>query len=653
MKRIFNFLFMVLFVAALFTACGSGGGGGVAAPLSSAKAITAFSFTNPAATGTINESAKTIAVTMPYGTNVTSLVATFATTSASVTVNSILQVSGTTPNDFTSSVAYTVTAADGSTTIYTVSITIAVSPILTGINITAGDGYTIINWDSINGITGQSAGIAIARKTAAGFYSIVGSVPIDQTTFIDTGLTPNTTYYYKFYKYTSYDWKDISSYTNEYNITTLSSNTTPIPPSSLTATAVDGWTIALSWLDNSNNEDGFTVERSTDNINFTPVTNTYANVTSFRDDFVVANTLYYYRVKAFNTFDASSYSPVASATTPTISPTTLGGGIIANMTLSLANSPYLVSSYFTLAPGYTLTIEPGVHIRFAPSTTMEIRGQLTAVGTSNNPIIFTAADPTNSSETSWNGIHIANNFGGNATIQHAEISHAASGIWVDRDSGVGPVNIYDSMFNTNSSAVTYYSPFKVIIYRSTFLNNEIAAGDADKIIAYSKFQNNTYGMASAQYPGIYGAERISVYYSLFTGNTIALWGGNGSEVRYSTIQHNGIGVKPHFINMSLFYNTIANNNDKGVIVSSYNTGSQILTATIHHSNIFGNTNYNIVNTNYCYVDTPAADLDATNNWWGTTSSGAIDDKIWDFFDDASLGIVNYAPTLTGPVDTIP
>jgi hypothetical protein len=43
----------------------------------SAKAITAFSFTSPAATGTVNESAKTIAVTVPYGTNVTSLVATF------------------------------------------------------------------------------------------------------------------------------------------------------------------------------------------------------------------------------------------------------------------------------------------------------------------------------------------------------------------------------------------------------------------------------------------------------------------------------------------------------------------------------------------------------------------------------------------------
>ena len=94
-------------------------------PVSSAKAITAFAFTNPAATGTINESAKTIAITVPYGTTVTSLIATFTTTGASVTVNGALQTSGTTTNDFTSPVTYIITAADSSIATYTVTVTIA------------------------------------------------------------------------------------------------------------------------------------------------------------------------------------------------------------------------------------------------------------------------------------------------------------------------------------------------------------------------------------------------------------------------------------------------------------------------------------------------------------------------------------------------
>ena len=94
---------------------------------SSAKAITAFSFTIPAATGTINETAKTIAVTVPYGTNVTALVATFAYTGAKVTVGSTVQISGTTPNDFTNPVSYVLTAADGSTSTYIVTVTVAMS----------------------------------------------------------------------------------------------------------------------------------------------------------------------------------------------------------------------------------------------------------------------------------------------------------------------------------------------------------------------------------------------------------------------------------------------------------------------------------------------------------------------------------------------
>jgi hypothetical protein len=90
-----------------------------------AKAITAFSFASPAVTGVITESAHTIALTVPYGTDVTGLVATFTTTGASVKIGSTTQVSGTTPNNFTSPVTYVVTAADGYTQAYTVTVAVA------------------------------------------------------------------------------------------------------------------------------------------------------------------------------------------------------------------------------------------------------------------------------------------------------------------------------------------------------------------------------------------------------------------------------------------------------------------------------------------------------------------------------------------------
>ena len=75
--------------------------------------------------GVIDEAEKTIAVEVPNGTTVTALVATFtASGDSSVVVGSTPQVSGTTPNDFTSAVTYTVTSQDEvGTADYTVTVT--------------------------------------------------------------------------------------------------------------------------------------------------------------------------------------------------------------------------------------------------------------------------------------------------------------------------------------------------------------------------------------------------------------------------------------------------------------------------------------------------------------------------------------------------
>ena len=93
---------------------------------SSAKAITAFAFPGLPATGTIDEAAKTIAVTVPSGTGLSALVAAFTTTGVRVEVGSVLQVSGASANDFSSPVTYTVKAEDGSSADYAVSV--AVTP---------------------------------------------------------------------------------------------------------------------------------------------------------------------------------------------------------------------------------------------------------------------------------------------------------------------------------------------------------------------------------------------------------------------------------------------------------------------------------------------------------------------------------------------
>jgi hypothetical protein len=88
----------------------------VESSLSSAKAITDFMVDG--ITGTIDEAAKTIAVVVPTGTDLTSLSPTI-TISAFAAVN---PASGA-AQDFTDPVVYTVTAEDGTSVGYTVTLT--------------------------------------------------------------------------------------------------------------------------------------------------------------------------------------------------------------------------------------------------------------------------------------------------------------------------------------------------------------------------------------------------------------------------------------------------------------------------------------------------------------------------------------------------
>lgn len=113
----------VVMILTLLGCNGSSSNDAAGTPVSSQKEITAYSIDGVA--GRINETEKTITVVMPAKTNATALVATFTTTGKSVTVGGTQQTSGTTPNDFTNPVAYTVTAEDSSTAVYTVSVMVA------------------------------------------------------------------------------------------------------------------------------------------------------------------------------------------------------------------------------------------------------------------------------------------------------------------------------------------------------------------------------------------------------------------------------------------------------------------------------------------------------------------------------------------------
>jgi glucose/arabinose dehydrogenase len=99
----------------------------------------------------------------------------------------------------------------------------------------------------------------------------------------------------------------------------------PTAPSGLQLSAPSSQQINLSWTDNSNNEQGFRIQRSTDNVNFANIATTPANTTSFSDTGLTPGTLYYYRVRAVSPVGDSAFT---AANLPTRPAAPTGFGVI-------------------------------------------------------------------------------------------------------------------------------------------------------------------------------------------------------------------------------------------------------------------------------------------------------------------------------------
>ena len=99
--------------------------------LSSEADILSYTIPNQVGLTSINSTNRTVALTVPYGTDVTALVATFTLSNgATAEVETVTQQSGVTPNNFTNPVTYTVTAQNGTTTKdWIVTVTVAGEPL--------------------------------------------------------------------------------------------------------------------------------------------------------------------------------------------------------------------------------------------------------------------------------------------------------------------------------------------------------------------------------------------------------------------------------------------------------------------------------------------------------------------------------------------
>ncbi len=217
-------------------------------------------------------------------------------------------------------------------------VTIPVAP--SNLSTTAASSSKIdIEWtDNSNNETG----FKIERSSTSGTSGFIqiATVGSDICNYISTGLNPGTRYWYRVCATNS---AGDSEYSNVDDATTHSVVTIPVAPSNLSATAASSSQINLSWIDNSDNETGFKIERSTtsNTSGFSQIATVGSNVCTYSNTGLGPGGHYWYRVRAYNSAGNSGYSNVDDATTgiifiPPEAPTGLSATAVSSSQINLS-----------------------------------------------------------------------------------------------------------------------------------------------------------------------------------------------------------------------------------------------------------------------------------------------------------------------------
>lgn len=283
-----------------------------------------------------------------------------------------------------------------------------------------------------------------------------------------------------------------------------------------------------------------------------------------------------------------------------------------------------------------------------------VSGGMTAI--SNNTI------NNNMASLGGGGIYIYN--GAQATILNNSINRNTAEAQYGGGNSGGGIGIHSATATISNNNIT----------------NNIISGDGGGISVYSStvtisnniISNNKLSSGGFSYGG--GGGIIVFFYSSatiinnFISENTALYSkydgdphvGGGIYIYYATaiINNNSI-VRNSALNASAVYYSYGDNQDfkYNTISGNIATGSSpTYTGYISSHPLFNNNNifnniatYELWNANA----QGSPNMNAMNNWWGTTSDSAIQAKIYDWFDDSSKGIVDYSPYLSTPDITGP
>lgn len=133
-------------------------------------------------------------------------------------------------------------------------------------------------------------------------------------------------------------------------------------------------------------------------------------------------------------------------------------------------------------------------------------------------------------------------------------------------------------------------------------------------------------------------------------NYCAIDGGGADPVRNNIVANNTLGI----LSGSTVEGNLIVNNQVGVDAGINIRNNTIVNNTLGIYSGFSNLNYNNIYGNVLNLNYSASiDGNASYNWWGTTNTAAINQTIYDYKNDFTLGRVNFLPMLTAPNPAAP
>ena len=192
-----------------------------------------------------------------------------------------------------------------SQSLYASATTLSVPGATIGLERTAATSSSItMRWTSVSGATSY---YVYRSLSSTGTYSQIGNTT--STSYQATGLSANTTYYFKVAAYNAAGTGPQSSF-----ILAATTEAAPITPTGITVTTVSHNSIMISWASVSNAL-GYNVYRSSTSTGTYTKIGTSITTTSYTDSGILAGTTYYYKVDAYNNGGSSSQSSAVLATT--------------------------------------------------------------------------------------------------------------------------------------------------------------------------------------------------------------------------------------------------------------------------------------------------------------------------------------------------